>query len=128
MKRVVLLVLAFLVLAPSAVRAAVQYRCASDGELRAACCCPARARHHGDERTESRLRAACCCTLSVVAAHDGTQRTTPEVTFDPAPAVTMAVVVAPAIVRMIYVPTSEYPQVQRGPPETLLARRCALLL
>jgi hypothetical protein len=123
-RRVALVVLALVILAPAGVQAATWFR-AHDGELRASCCCPSRT-HHGPAAPDSEVRAACCCTIMQVPARAATERAAP-------PAVMMApAVVAVAVTdvpppRPTVVMALDRPCVIRGPPD-LFARHCALLL
>jgi hypothetical protein len=58
MRRIVLIVFALMVLAPSAAFARSEYLCRFDGQVRLACCCPTQA-HDGPS-----VREACCCIVS----------------------------------------------------------------
>lgn len=65
MRRVVLTILMLVVLLPSAAFAGVRYLCAMDGQLRSACCCPAKT--HEQERTpapQTQMRGTCCCKIT----------------------------------------------------------------
>jgi hypothetical protein len=59
-RRIVLIVFALMVLAPSAAFARSEYLCRFDGQVRLACCCPAKAQAHD----AASVREACCCTVS----------------------------------------------------------------
>jgi hypothetical protein len=126
-RRVAVIVLA-LVVVPAIATTATSYRCMYDGETRSACCCPTQPHHDKAPVEGQALRAACCCKLTQVTTTARAAGTTPsselpqlaapvvvavEAVFPPAPAPIEALV---------------RPQVQRGPPCSLLARHCSLLL
>ena len=71
-RRVVLTILTLAFLLPSAAFAGVRYFCATDGQVRSSCCCPAKT-HKQEHNTEPRseMRSLCCCKIS---------KTTPTVT------------------------------------------------
>jgi hypothetical protein len=102
-----------------------------DNVTRSACCCPT----HDDQPKQSPavpepvLRAACCCTVTQVASAAPIDRASQPATpasIDVTP-VTLAVAVAvPAPSSCAVVPVAR-PRAH-DPPETLLARRCSLLL
>lgn len=127
MRRIAVLVLTLLILAPAGVHAATWFRSAHDGQLRAACCCPAGARYHGPSVPDSEVRAACCCTIVQLAARPGPERTAPPDAPATSPAVArLAAAVLPPP-RAVPVIALDRPCATRGPPE-LFARHCALLL
>lgn len=126
MRRIVLIALALLAVAPSGVRAATWYR-GVDGALRDDCCCPAGAGYHQRSLPERAVRAACCCTIVERAARDGAVRGAPPAAVtapDVVPVVTPALPPAPAEVVGLDRP------VARGPPplSDLFVRHSALLL
>lgn len=128
MRRIVVIVLSLVVLAPTMARASAWFRCAHDGELRAACCCPPAANHHAAPRPGTELRAACCCTVTHVAARASSVRGAPPATIALVPAVAATAIPA--------TPLREPPRrvaaiehlAPRGPPDPLFARHCSLLL
>jgi hypothetical protein len=130
LRRVAVLVLVLVALAPSAVRASAWYRCAHDGVVRAACCCPPRAKHHGADGPGTELRAACCCTITQVAARESSVRSAPPITVELAPMPALPVMIAIAAPREapVQVATRELARAPRGPPAPLFVRHCALLL
>jgi hypothetical protein len=125
LRRVVLIVLA-LVIVPS-IAMATSYRCMYDGVSRAACCCVAKSHGSAGPARGPAFRAACCCEVTqATAASRAVGTTASELPLFVAP-VAVAVVssfVAPSV------PTAAIarPCEQRGPPSSLLARRCSLLL
>jgi hypothetical protein len=128
-RRVVLVLLA-LALAPSTANAA-WYRCAYDGMVRSACCCPSSA--HGAKpnhpAAQPSLRAACCCTVTQVTRAEPPGRTG-DVTS--APANDGGMVTAAAWPRLAWpgrgaVAAIARPRAQ-DPPDTLFHRHCSLLL
>jgi len=126
MRRVVLILLV-LALAPAPASASASwYRCAFDGVMRAACCCPAA--HAAKPRTPA-LRAACCCTVTQITRGVPPGRAADAVgaAFAPAIAAAPAPWLLHAAPRLPATPPLARP---RGldPPDTLLSRCCALLL
>jgi hypothetical protein len=126
LRRVAVLVLTLLILAPAGVHAATWFRSAHDGQLRAACCCPAGARYHGPSAPDSEVRAACCCTIVQLAARPGPERTAPPdaPAASPAVAPVTAEVLAPP--RPVAAAALDHPRAAR--PPDLFVRHCALLL
>ena len=126
LRRAAFLALAILILAPAGVQAATWFRSAQDGVLRAACCCPAQARHHGPSAPDSEVRAACCCTIVQFAARPAPERTNPPdaAVVPPAVAQVMTAVLPP---RTLQIVALDRPRATRGPPD-LFARHCTLLL
>ena len=131
MRRVVLILLALLVLAPTAVQAAVWYRCAHDGEARKACCCPseAKARDRAERDASPALSAGCCCDVTTIEAPKPSVR-------DSVP-IRDAVDIAPPVLATVTVVAPEARPVQTlrrvtivpvRPPDPIFVRNCALLL
>jgi hypothetical protein len=126
LRRAVLILLA-LVLVPS-MATATSYRCMYDGVTRSACCCPAEPRHEEAPAGELVLRAACCCTVAQATLAARSVGTTPDAQLHPAIA-PIAVTVAPAFAATLAsVTVIARPHAPRGPPSSLLAHRCSLLL
>lgn len=127
LNRLVPIVPALLVLAPSLARAAVFYECGMDGQVRTACCCPGKAK--GPDDSAPKLRAACCCKVTQVQAGEGSPRSAPPATFEAtSPDLTAIEVVTVPVSEQICVVAVVSAGIPRGPPESLLARHCALLL
>jgi hypothetical protein len=125
-RRIVLIVLA-LVLVPS-IATATSYRCLYDGQTRSACCCPGPEHQAQLPPGAQILRAACCCTITPQTA---IARTFDQTAISKLHPVSVPVVVAlePAPVpRLDPAAAIARPHAQAGPPLTLLARHCALLL
>lgn len=128
MRRIVLILLT-VVLTPS-IATATWYRCAHDGVIRSACCCPGKRepQQKKSPAPEASVRAACCCTVTHVTtrAVDGEARTAASIHVEPmvlaAPAIVALPRIAPAAAAL------DRPRAQGDPPDTLLARRCSLLL
>ncbi|HET7502342.1 MAG TPA: hypothetical protein VFK02_15090 [Kofleriaceae bacterium] len=129
MRRVVVIVLSLIVLGPTAAQASAWFRCAHDGELRAACCCPPSARHHAPAGPEAQLRAACCCTITHIAARASSERAAPPAlaAVHDAPVMIVAPVEAPIAAPARRVELVR-PWVPRGPPDPLFVQFCSLLL
>jgi hypothetical protein len=128
-RRVAVIMLALVVLGPMVARASTWYRCARDGELRAACCCPSAAGHRASPAPAAELRAACCCTITQIAARASSIRGAPPATFALVPAVAVAAVPPPPPREPpLQVAAIGPPQAPRGPPAPLFARHCSLLL
>jgi hypothetical protein len=67
-RRIILTILTLAVLLPSAAFAGARYLCAMDGQVRSACCCPAKAHKQSrDVAPISEMRANCCCNVTTVA-------------------------------------------------------------
>jgi len=127
--RIVVIVLALVVLGPAAVEASAWYRCAHDGVLRTACCCPSQARHHATPDPDTRARAACCCRITTIATREPTVRGAPPIAIQVTPAIAAITTPAtPPIGAPIRSVRLEPPRAQRGPPDPLFARHCSLLL
>lgn len=125
-RRIVLVLLA-LVLVPSMATAS-WYRCTLDGTTRSVCCCPARqAPAKKAPAPEASLRAACCCTVTHITSRASAAEVHPPVSVAPPPAVLLPVAVVPPQPSLRGVPVDR-PCAQGDPPDTLLARRCSLLL
>ncbi|HEX4420073.1 MAG TPA: hypothetical protein VH165_19295 [Kofleriaceae bacterium] len=62
MRRIVLIVFALMVMSPSAAFARSEYLCRFDHQVRASCCCPAKAQQ-ADASQSASVREACCCTV-----------------------------------------------------------------
>jgi hypothetical protein len=129
-RRIVIAFLLGLVLAP-AIASAAQYRCEYDRATYSECNCPmawhpmARRGEDASEPT-ARLRAACCCTITQSAPLVRSVWSDPtpfELRAFPAPA--SAATIAPPALRSTIAPR---PRELGGPPSSLLARHCALLL
>jgi hypothetical protein len=128
MRRVVVIVLA-LVLAPSMATAS-WYRCAYDGTVRSACCCPAKHDRQQDKAPaqDASVRATCCCTVTHVTPRAPTAEANPpsSSTIHLA-ALAVAAAVGPPRRSLASAPIDR-PRAQGDPPATLYARRCLLLL
>jgi len=131
-RRIVVLVLTLIVLGPTAASAATWYRCAHDGVLRAACCCPSQTGHHTTPVAPDpapRARQACCCNVINFVARPSSVRSAPPIAAQVAPAIAM--IEAPAT-PPLEVPRRavalEPPRAPRGPPDLLFVRHCSLLL
>jgi hypothetical protein len=128
LRRIVLIALALVALAPTGVRAATWYRSA-EGELRASCACHEDAAHRDAAPPVSEFRAPACCALIQLAAQDGAARSAPP----PAPERAVVLVAVLPAVSPPGPPTSaarSVPREARGPrplPD-LFVRHCALLL
>ncbi|MEP6862275.1 MAG: hypothetical protein ABJE66_16745 [Deltaproteobacteria bacterium] len=127
MRRVVLILLALVLFAPSVARASAWYRCAHDGQTRTSCCCPPTAKHHKTPTSNTAIRAACCCSITQLAAAESSERAVSSLALDMAPAMVTVVAVAP-IETPVRVAILDYSSPPRGPPESLFARSCSLLL
>lgn len=128
MRRVVLILLALAVLAPSMVQAATWYRCAHDGETRSSCCCPPKAKHHGAPASNAEMKSACCCKVTQLKSAESSVRAAPPVALDVAPAVVPVVVSVSSIAAPSRIAVIERTYAPRGPPEPLFVRHCSLLL
>jgi hypothetical protein len=129
-RRVTVIALVLLTLAPPGVRAATWFRSDGDGALRAQCCCPVHPGKRGPAAPSSELRSACCCTIISLAARDATERAaTPPIDAGATPAAAPVVTdfVPP---RAPIVAAIGQPRTTRGPPSDpdLFARNCAWLL
>ena len=129
MRRIVPIVLALLVLLPTAVQAAVMYRCGHDGQIRKSCCCPAKAKDHDPDRDAAPgVKKSCCCTITTIKAPPPAARdVTPAATVQALPAAVAVAsidVIAPRPFRISDLPS----MVPTGPPERLFVRNSALLL
>jgi hypothetical protein len=131
-RRVVVIVLALIIVAPAVASASAWYRCTRDGVLRAACCCPSRVNHHATPATpdpDTRVRAACCCNVTHMATRASSDRGPPPVALQVTPAiVAIAAPAVPPIAAPIRVAALERPCGPRGPPAPLFVRHCSLLL
>jgi len=128
LRRVILILLGLVVLAPSMAHASAWYRCAEDGQTRTSCCCPPKASHHKAPASNTSIRSACCCTVTQLKATGSSVRTAPPVALDAAPAVApVTISFAPAAtpIRAVAIERAHAP---RGPPEPLFVRHCSLLL
>jgi hypothetical protein len=128
--RRIVLILLVLVLTPS-MAAATMYRCAYDGSIRAACCCPSESGPHkqAPPPRDPALRAACCCTIIQAAGRPADLAVRASAPSAPA----QVAVVAPPIVMLsrwtaVTAIALDRPRAQGDPPDTLFARRCSLLL
>jgi hypothetical protein len=122
------LVLLVLVLVPSTAMAS-WYRCAYDGVARAACCCPTTRdwTKHRAPAPEASLRAACCCTTTQVGAA-APDRTRSSISLDlSTPPLAPVIAAAAAAPRPRAIASLARSRVH-GPPDTLLARHCSLVL
>jgi hypothetical protein len=128
LRRVVLILFALVVFVPSMARGSAWYRCAQDGETRSACCCPAAAKHHEAPAPYTEVRAACCCSITQITSPESSERAAPPITIDMAPAMVPVMIAMAPIETYKRIASVEYPQLQRGPPESLFARFCSLLL
>lgn len=128
MRRVVLILLALVVLAPSMAQASAWYRCAHDGETRTACCCPPKAKHHEAPASDTELRSACCCTVTQLKAQESSVRAAPPIALDVAPAVVPVAISISPIEAPVRIATILHAHAPRGPPEPLFVRHCSLLL
>lgn len=128
-RRITVLVLALIAVGPAAARASAWYRCAHDGVLRAACCCPVQTRHHATPGSDTRVAAACCCQITQLAARDASVRGAPPAAILGAPALpALATLAMPLLAAPIRVAAIERPREPRGPPAPLFVRHCSLLL
>src|SRR5512140_12050 len=128
-RRVVVLVLALVTLGPAVAKASAWYRCAHDGVVRAACCCPPRTGHHVTPDPGTRVRAACCCTISTIAARESAVRGAPPAALQVMPAIpAIATIATPPPDAPIRIAARELPRTQRGPPDPLFVRHRSLLL
>ena len=128
MRRVVVILLA-LVLAPSMATAS-WYRCAYDGTVRSACCCPAKHDRQQDKAPaqDASVRATCCCTVTHVTPRVPTAETNPPASISVhAAALAVNAAVGPLRRSLASVAIGR-PRAQGDPPVTLYARRCSLLL
>jgi hypothetical protein len=125
----ILAILLTLALAPSMATAS-WYRCAYDGVIRSACCCPARPAQ-GKKQAPApvpSVRAACCCTVTQVTsrAPDAESKAAAAIRPDPAVCAVTSAMAAPRIARVAV--AIDRPRALGDPPDTLFARRCSLLL
>ena len=131
-RRIVVLVLALVILGPAVASASTWYRCAHDGVLRAACCCPSQTTHHATPVTpdpDTRAHQACCCQVMHLVARPSSVRGAPPIAIQGAPAI--AVLETPATLPReapIRATALEAPRAPRGPPDPLFVRHCSLLL
>lgn len=128
LRRVVLILLALVVFVPSMARASAWYRCAHDGVSRSTCCCPPAPKHHKTSAPNTEVRAACCCSITQITSPGSSERAAPPIAIDMAPAAVPVVIAMAPIQTPERIALVEYPQLQRGPPESLFARFCSLLL
>lgn len=122
-------ILLMMVLAPSIATASL-YRCVYDGITRTSCCCPTGTTKHKKEAPsqDASVRSACCCTVTQVTTTAPTARANESISVDlHLPVVAVAFSIAPAP-RAAEVVCRARPRAQGDPPDTLLARRCSLLL
>jgi hypothetical protein len=125
-RRIVCIVIALIVLAPT-LAVAQAYRCRGDGRARAACCCPGAPRDPSDAPSMTR---SCCCDVI-----DGVAPTTND------RATSAAGLQAPPILAAVIVPPPEPPAPRLAaptrlddhgappaPPDPLFLRHCSLLL
>jgi len=125
-RRVVLIVLA-LALVP-AMATATSYRCMYDGQTRTACCCPTKQDPSKTPAEAPALRSACCCTITqatMAARAIGTMPMSDLPALGIPPVVTIEPVFTPVPVAVAAIVR---PKAQAGPPCSLLARHCSLLL
>jgi hypothetical protein len=131
--RRVFTVLLALVLVPS-IAMASWYRCELDGETRETCCCPRSPQEQQDQKDGSApenasLSEAGCCTVIQVASADPTVRDQPPASIEGVPppvlAVARAIEPPPRVAAVVAV---DRPRALGDPPDTLLSRRCSLLL
>ena len=129
MRRVVLSLLILAVLLPSMAFARTGFLCNVDGELRAACCCPALARQHAAPPVaQATLRASCCCQR-LTAAAPSPAPATPEARHAPVPDLTAILAITPVVVpRTRWVAIAPRATAPPAPERSLFARHCALLL
>jgi hypothetical protein len=127
--RRVVLILFVLVLTPS-IATASWYRCAYDGTTRSACCCPADAHRHEHKApdTNPSVRAACCCTVTQVTTTAPTCGSIQSTSFDIQPPPTVVAFEIAPVRAPVEIVSVDRPRAQGDPPDTLLARRCSLLL
>lgn len=129
MRRVVLILLALVVLVPSSSWASALYRCGHDGEVRSACCCPAKTKHHDKNRgADAQIKPACCCKITTIEARESSVRSAPPVALDVAPAIVPVVIAIAVTVTPVRVARLDREPAQRGPPEPLFVRHCSFLL
>lgn len=125
----ILAILLTLALAPSTATAS-WYRCAYDGVIRSACCCPARPAQNKKQAPAPvpSVRSACCCTVTQVAARapDAESKAWAAVRPDPTVCVVASAMAVPRIARAAV--AIDRPRALGDPPDTLFARRCSLLL
>jgi len=119
-----------LALVPSSVTAS-WYTCMYDRVTRSACCCPTQEDQpkQSPAAPEPILRAACCCTVTQVASATPIDRASQpgaSASLDVTPVTLAVTVAAPARSTCAVVPVAR-PRTH-DPPETLLSRRCSLLL
>ena|ERR1041385_8455394 len=127
--RRIALILLILVVAPSMATAS-WYRCAYDGVVRSACCCPTKADPHKKKAPapDPSMRAACCCTVTYITsrAPDGERNAAAALDMAPTALSVASVVAAPRVACAAV--AIDRPRAQGDPPDTLFARRCSLLL
>lgn len=128
-RRIVVIALALVALAPAGVQASTWYRSGDGGELRASCACHDGAGHRDAAPPVSEIRLPACCALIELAAHDGAMRAAPP----PAPELAAALIgVAPVALapRQLASAPRAGAREARGPPRSLdlFVRHCALLL
>ncbi len=129
-RRIILTLLTLAVLLPSAAFAGARYLCAMDGQVRSACCCPAKAhKHERDVESQSVMRSNCCCKVSTVAP------TTPPETIAASTQVDTATPPVAVPVPFITMPPRERFVIAHAidtrppkPDRTLFVRHCAFLL
>lgn len=129
MRRLLPILIALAVFAPSLAGAAAWFRCSQDGVTRAHCCCPPKAAQPDDRAPISEVRASSCCDVINAAAAPSSARniaavdTTLDAITRPAPVLLATVTISP--VRLDTLPRLCGAV---GPPDPLFARHCALLL
>jgi hypothetical protein len=130
-RRIALTVVALMVLLPSVAFARSEYLCRLDGQVRLACCCPAKAPAHEAPGPTS-VREACCRTV-FEAAPSRVQLATEDSTAGSRSLLPAFVAFGPAYAAE---PTTRVPVVAplpraMAPPDRgqdLFVRHCALLL
>jgi len=130
LRRTCCIVLALLVLVPSLAMAQA-FRCASDGETHAQCCCPGDddAADHEHDSSPSFERSCCCERVEGIAGRSD-DFTSQQRDLHPTAAPVAWVIAAPVL------PTTEPARVATpgrsrappGSPAPLFARHCSLLL
>ena len=130
-RRLVLTILVLAVMLPSAAFAGVRYLCAMDGQVRSACCCPAKA-HKQERRSEpqTEMRSSCCCKISKT-----TPTVTPQVRHEDTAqygvAAAPVAVPAPSLATLAVDRAIAMRWIDPKPPKpdrNLFVRNCALLL
>jgi hypothetical protein len=119
-----------LFLVPSSA-AASWYTCMYDNVTRSKCCCSAKndQSKQNPAAPEAVLRAACCCTVTHVARAAPMDRANPSATsvsIDVTPVAFAVTAPVPAPSSRVRVPMARPRALD--PPDTLLSRRCLLLL